>query len=256
VSLPLPALDAHAHVRTNVPAGDLAGLRAGVFAMTREPAEWDAALERSDSLSVWGIGAHPALARGIEAFDGDRFARELNRAHIVGEVGLDGKARVPKEAQQRVLDMVLEAVAATPRPVSLHSVAASGEVLAALRRRPVAAPILHWWRGSAAETEEAVELGCFFSFNGAEARSPKVLDLVPPERILTETDFPHSRRSDRAADRPAAVQTIEAALGERWSLDTLGVRRRVWRNLGDLFESCGTAERMPPGFIDALLTAG
>ncbi len=199
---------------------------------------------------------HPALARAVDAFDAVRFSGAVEKALFVGEVGLDGRTKVSKGNQQRVLDAVLTVLAETPRPVSLHSVAASGEVLAALRRRPVAAPILHWWRGTRAETEEALELGCFFSFNGAEARRPKALDLVPADRVLTETDFPHSRRSDPAADRPAAVRTIENALGERWALDTLRVRRQLWRNLGTLFDLCGIDDRLPDGIIDSLLTVG
>ena len=55
-------------------------------------------------------------------------------------------------------------------------------------------------------------MGCFFSVNGAEARRPKVLALLPQNRVLAETDFPYSRRSDPVADRPAAVATIEVCL--------------------------------------------
>ena len=128
-------------------------------------------------------------------------------------------------------------------------------MLAALRRRPVAGAILHWWRGSQAETQEALELGCFFSLNGAEARQPKVLAELPPERVLTETDFPHTRRTDSAADRPAAVTTIETALMERWGVDRVMLRRQLWQNLGALFERCELIERLPVGVQETLATA-
>ena len=60
----------------------------------------------------------------------------------------------------------------------------------------------------------ALELGAFFSLNGHEARSPKVLQLIPLDRVLTETDFPFSQRYDRSADRPSAVDPIEAQLAQ------------------------------------------
>jgi TatD DNase family protein len=129
-------------------------------------------------------------------------------------------------------------------------------VLDALREQPITAPILHWWRGSEKQTREAVELGCFFSINGAEVKRPKVLSLLPPERILTETDFPYSRRADPAASKPAAVSTTEKALMQAWGMDELALRRLLWQNLGELFDQCGLADRVPPAVQEAMLTAG
>jgi TatD DNase family protein len=256
MTVALPAIDAHAHVLPSVPVRDLQELRALVFAVTREGNEWDPALRRRDELAIWGIGVHPGVPAAITGFDAERFAHAVDRALLVGEVGLDGRSKIPLAEQRPVFDAVLNVVAARPRPVSIHSVAASREVLDALRRRPVAAPILHWWRGSQSETQEALELGCFFSLNGAEARRPKLLDHLPPERVLTETDFPHSLRSDPAARQPAAVATIESALMQRWGADRLILRRQLWRNLGELFDRCELFDHLPAGVQAVLLTTG
>lgn len=252
----LPPIDAHAHIKTTVPACDLADLESFVVAVTREQTEWQPALERHDEFAVWGIGAHPGLPEEIESFDAVAFDTALNDALFVGEVGLDGRSKTPATAQRAVFDQVLNAVAQQPRPTTIHSVSASQQVLDALRTHPITAPVLHWWRGSERETEEAVEMGCFFSLNGVEARRPKVLKLLPPERVLTETDFPHSRRSDPVAARPAAVATIETALMQQWSLDELELRRRLWRNLAELYERCELSERLPTAVQDVILTAG
>ncbi len=99
-------------------------------------------------------------------------------------------------------------------------------------------------------------MGCFFSLNGAEVRNPKVLSLIPPERVLTETDFPHTMRSDPAASKPAAVSTIERALMQEWGLDTLDLRRRLWSNLAELWERCELADMLPPAVQDTMLAAG
>jgi TatD DNase family protein len=254
--LSLLPIDAHAHIKTTVPARDLAELASFIVAVTREQTEWQDALHRHDELAVWGIGVHPGLPDEVMSFDAVRFDAALHDAMFVGEVGLDGKSKAPAAAQRAVFDQVLDAVAQKPRPTTIHSVSASRQVLDALQAHPIAAPILHWWRGSEKETEEAIEMGCFFSLNGAEARRPKVLELLPPERVLTETDFPHSRRSDPAAVRPAAVATIEAALMKEWRLDELELRRRLWRNLAELFERCELSERLPTGIQDAILAAG
>ena len=105
-------------------------------------------------------------------------------------------------------------------------------------------------------TQEAIELGCFFSINGAEIKRPKVLSLLPPERVLTETDFPYSRRSDPTASKPGAVQTTERALMQAWGLDELALRRLLWQNLGELFDRCDLTDRIPSAVQEAILTAG
>ena len=99
-------------------------------------------------------------------------------------------------------------------------------------------------------------MGCFFSVNGAEARRPKVLALLPQNRVLAETDFPYPRRSDPVADRPAAVATIEVCLMQEWGVDQLGLRRRLWRTVSALYERCELSERLPETVHDAMLTAG
>lgn len=256
MTLPLPPLDLHAHVETTISSQDLTALDAVTFAVTRSPQEWEAAVGRRDTSTAWGIGCHPGVATAVRAFSPDEFAQRLTAAAFVGEVGLDGRSKVGLADQRRALDQILLALQTTPRAVSIHSVAASAEVIDALRARPVTGAILHWWRGSPDETSAAIDMGCFFSLNGAEARRPKVLSLLPRDRVLTETDFPHTRRSDRAADRPGRTQTIELALEAHWNEDRWGVRQQLWRNLRTLLRETGTTDRMPRTVKAGLLTVG
>lgn len=89
--------------------------------------------------------------------------------------------------------------------------------------------------GTGSLATRAVELGCLFSLNGHEALSPKVIELIPVDRVLTETDFPHSRRFDPVADRPGMVTTIEDALVAHHGLTLGELRVRMWSTLSDLF---------------------
>jgi Tat protein secretion system quality control protein TatD with DNase activity len=97
-----------------------------------------------------------------------------------------------------------------------------------------------------------IAAGCWFSINGAEVARPKVLGWLPPERVLTETDFPLSRRQDPAACTPGAVMTIESALAELWQRSVTEVGTQLWMNLHELVHTCGSAGRLPRG-IQALL---
>ena len=253
MSLPLPALDAHAHIEVTIAPDELTALDAVVFAVTRERSEWQPAVARDDELALWGLGCHPGLPKEVTEFDPESFRDLLASAPLVGEVGLDAKSEASIETQQETFERVLSIVAQDRRPVSIHSVGTSSAVLDSLERQPQAGAILHWWRGTPAETERAIELDCFFSVNGAEVRRPKVLDLLPSERILTETDFPFTQRSDKAANRPGSVETIERKLEETWGTDRWGVRKQIWSNLDTLFRSTGCLELLPAGIRQTLL---
>jgi TatD DNase family protein len=248
----LPPIDAHAHVKTGVPAVDLANLGCAVLAVTREAREWPMVARRSDEMTLWGVGCHPGYPGEITRFSAEDFRQAMHSTALVGEVGLDARSKSPMREQREVFDQVLELVGAEPRLISIHSLGASKMVLDALEQRPQKAAILHWWRGSEDETKRAIELGCYFSINGAEVRRPKVITLLPKERALTETDFPFTEHTDRAATRPGAVATTEAAFEEIWGLDRAGVRFQVWQNLRDLCAAANCASNLPSGIAQGL----
>jgi TatD DNase family protein len=162
---------------------------------------------------------------------------ELHTQRALTRAGLDRRSRVPMDRQTEVLGQILDVVGETPRAVSLHSTGATGAILDVLEHHPIAFPILHWWRGTRAETMRAIELGCLFSLNGHEASSPKVIDSIPIDRVITETDFPHTRRYDKAADRPGAVTTAELALERRHDVGADEIRTRMWLTLAPLVEA-------------------
>ena len=72
--------------------------------------------------------------------------------------------------------------------------------------------------------------------------------------MLTETDYPHTRRQDRAAQKPGAVTTVEGALAELWGRPVREVRRQLWRNLRELLRACGSAGGMPRAMQAQLLS--
>lgn len=250
------ALDCHAHISPTVHPEDLERLNACVVAVTRSLDEFEMVSKRKDSRIAWALGVHPALMEAHGTFSAERFRRLLVTAPLVGEVGLDGRCTVPMNTQQETFEAVLGILSESRRLVSVHSVSATGPVLELLADKHFPGIILHWWRGTKDETMRAIELGCYFSVNAAEASRPRVLDLLPMERVLTETDHPFGDREEGSKRGPGGVSLIEQALAREWSITSTEVRRRIWRNFYGLASKTGTEVLLPSGFQRSMLAAG
>lgn len=248
-------LDSHAHIQPAIDPRDLRDLDACVVALTRTLDEYERVAGRRDHATVWGLGVHPGLPEAYESFQVARFLELLNGAQVVGEIGLDGQSKVPMGTQRRTLDAILAALAERPRLASLHSARATGAVLEAIEAKHSQGLVLHWWRGTQAETRRALDLGCYFSVNTAEVLNPKAIDLLPPDRVLTETDHPFGDHRQSPPRRPGRVGDVEAALAMRWGFDVNGVRRQIWANFCRLATNTATAAGLPATFQRTMLAA-
>jgi TatD DNase family protein len=240
----LPTLDAHAHLDPGCTSQELseAGL---VLGMTLSLAEAEMVLPRHEPEIAWGVGCHPRKLAAQQAFDGDQFARLAAKTAVIGEVGLDRGSRVPLELQLRTFRAVLEYAAANPRIVSIHSFRSTALVLDELEQRPILAPILHWWTGSAAETHRAVDLGCYFSVHSAVARRSVFRTQMPPERLLVESD---QGWIDPPGAIPHRIALVEYLLSASLKMGVGEVRQLVWRNFSEVVRQSGTRELLPAGF--------
>jgi len=247
-----PPLDLHAHVDPSIAPAELLALRAVVFAATRSLAEFEETRRRHDPITVWGVGTHPRVPAALAEFAASNLHAAIRSTPLVSEVGLDRRSPVPRVRQRRVLDEILAVLADEPRIVSIHSSGAATRVLDALEERPQAGAVLHWWRGTPAETARAVELGCFFSVNADELREPAVIGRVPWDRLLPETDHPYGDRRRRSA--PGRVGPVERAIAEEMGVSISWVRRGVWGNLAGLVERTGTG-RLFGGRMRGMLSA-
>lgn len=251
---PQPALDLHAHVDPEIDPVELGRLGV-VFVATRSLDEADAATQRQDEQTIWGVGCHPRLVGAHKAFSRDRFAELIARTAFVSEVGLDGKSRVPMMTQEATLGSILGVLDGSPRITSLHSYQASEQVIGALEARPIRGAVLHWWLGDERQTRRALDLGCFFSMNASSVRRSDLLKLIPLDRILTETDHPFGDRRGGRSARPGLVKTVEDALARQHGETALGVRSVMWRNLARLVSETGCAHLLPRAVRRQLLAS-
>lgn len=217
--------------------------------MTLSLDEAELGINRKDVNITWGVGCHPRSPTSQEAFDIKRFESLLKKTAVVGEVGLDTGSRVPLDAQLRNFRQVLKVISAAPRLVSIHSHRATRLVVEELQRTPIEIPVLHGWTGSAEETSQAVELGCYFSIHSAIARQSKFRTRVPPERILIESDHGYN---DPPAAIPCRIEWVEYLIAQQFKLEVQQVRELVWRNLAILIHNTGTQGFLPEPMASVL----
>ncbi len=238
-------IDLHAHVDVSIAPSELRQLEAVVFAATRSLDEAAAATARQDEQTVWGVGCHPGLVGVQKAFDVARFADLMRQTAFVSEVGLDGSSRVPMATQKATLAAVLAVLQDSPRITSLHSYKATDLVIAALEAQPIKGAVLHWWLGDAAQTRRALELGCFFSINESSVRRADVLEQIPLDRLLTETDHPFGDRRGGRNARPGRVAGVEEGLARHFGESPSDIRSVMWDNLARLTSEAGCGALLP-----------
>ncbi|MCZ7616787.1 MAG: TatD family hydrolase [Myxococcota bacterium] len=212
-----------------------------VFAVTTTPLAWvgtNRVINAAPGVQV-GLGLHPELV--VErAREVARFGELVAEARCIGEIGLDGSQR-HRESLPLQLDVfrtILEAVANDGgRVMSIHSRGAATETLDELERHVgPSTPVLHWFSGTQLELRRAVELGCWFSVGPAMlkgGKGRKLVEFMPADRVLTETDGPFTRNGKEPLF-PWDAEKAEQALGRIWRTGASETRQRLRDNLRTL----------------------
>lgn len=239
-----PLLDTHCHIDAYTDPrhilDDARQASVDVIAVTESPDGYrrlNTRLGKSTTATV-ALGLHPASRAAAAPGQLERFLRMLPSAAWLGEVGLDfqaGTDRREKARQLRVFDAILEHPLARALPMTVHSRGAAKEVIERVSQAGNRA-ILHWYSGPLRNIDEALAGGLSFSINPAMLNSAKgaaLLDALPPNRVLLETDGPYCLIQRRPCV-PTDITAIARALARRWSLTEDQTRHQLQSNAAAL----------------------
>ncbi len=143
------------------------------------------------------VGIHPENMDNLPENYID-ILRELSKhkkAVAIGEIGLDYYYDIPKDKQRRVFEEQLVLAKELSMPVCVHDREAHGDTLSMLKRYNPKG-VVHCFSGSCEMAREIVMLGMYIGFGGVVTfknarRSLEVVQEIPLERIVLETDAPY-----------------------------------------------------------------
>ena len=146
------------------------------------------------------VGVHPS---DCETYT-DEVERELRKlaehpkVKAIGEIGLDyyWKDNAPAETQKAVFRRQMELARSLKLPVIIHDREAHRDCLEIVKEYPDVTGVYHCYSGSLEDAKILVKLGWMLSFTGVVTyknarKALEVLEWLPMERIMIETDSPY-----------------------------------------------------------------
>ncbi len=220
-------IDSHTHIDVDAYADDRAAVvaRARRAGVTRQivpavtAAEWPnlaRVCATHEGLHA-GYGLHPVYldAHRPEHLDALPGWLERERAYCVGECGLDFfVASLDRETQLGYLRPQLALARELELPVVLHARRAVEAILIELRRHPGITGVVHSYGGSEEQARQLVELGFMIGIGGPVTyeranRIRRVVEAIPIEHLLLETDSPDQPNASRRGERNEPANLVE-----------------------------------------------
>ena len=196
----------------------------------------------------FAAGFHPSNLQDYQTGDEERLASLLQspKGVAVGEIGLDYHYEDTDEAaQKRAFCAQLELAEVLSLPVIIHSRDAAADTLRILkdnRAKLRAGGVMHCFSGSPETAKEYLKLGLYISFAGPVTfknarRLDEVAKIVPPERILAETDSPYLAPEPfrGTLNTPKNVVQVYEKLAQLRGEELFALAARIQQNAKTLF---------------------
>jgi TatD DNase family protein len=177
-------------------------------------------------------------ARADEAI---RWVRDhLDRAFAIGEIGLDGYW-VPEafwEPQERAFRALVELALEADKPIIIHTRKRERRAFEILQELGARRVDWHCFGGKVKLAREIAEAGHYFSIPANARRSEsftRMLQTLPRERLLLETDCPYLGPEKDRDNEPANVSHTSAYAAELWETTREQAEARLAENFATLF---------------------
>ncbi|MBI5417868.1 YchF/TatD family DNA exonuclease [Candidatus Poribacteria bacterium] len=192
-------------------------------------------------------GIHPHDADKATDDEYNAIAELLSHKKViaVGEIGLDYYRNLsPKDKQQKVFIKLIQMAKENKKPVIIHSRDAENDTMRILEKEVsgLNKGVAHCFSGSLEMAKKLISMDFYISFSGQvtfknAANLVKLIEQIPIERILVETDCPYLSPEPHRGDKnvPSYVKYVAIKIAEIKSLSFEDVARITTVNAINLF---------------------
>jgi TatD DNase family protein len=184
---------------------------------------------------------YPRHGRECSAEEGVAFVRDhLQDAFAIGEIGLDGYW-VPEPfwaRQETLFCQLVELAMGADKPIIIHTRKREKRTFELLRELGATRVDWHCFGGKVKLAREIAEHGHYFSIPANARRSQsftRMLETLPRDRVLLETDCPYLAPEPGTQSEPADVADTARYTAELWKSDLDEVQRTIEDNFTRLF---------------------
>ena len=195
-----------------------------------------------------GVHPHDAKACSLPALKQLVKLAENPRVRAWGEIGLDyNRMYSPQRLQEKWFIKQLELAAGLSLPLIFHERDSNGRLLEILKSHgpPSLKGVVHCFSGTEKELKQYLELGLHIGITGIVtlqsrgARLRQLVNLVPAERLLVETDAPYltpaPEKNRTRRNEPAFVKSVLLRLAEVRKQDPEQLADTIWNNTCRLY---------------------
>ncbi len=184
---------------------------------------------------------YPRDEEPVTTDEGVRFVRDhVEQAFAVGEIGLDGYW-VPEDLWARQEDAfraLVRVALDADKPIVVHTRKRERRALEILEELGATRVDWHCFGGKVNFARQIAERGHYFSIPANARRSEsftRMLQTLPRERLLLETDCPYLSPNREERNEPATVAGTAAYAAELWGVSLDDVTRITSENFARLF---------------------
>jgi len=193
------------------------------------------------------VGIHPQEAGTMMASHDELLASwaELSKVVAIGEIGLDYYyENCSRQCQREVFIRQLDVARQMHLPVSIHDREAHGDLMEIIKKEGKGIRgVIHCFSGSWEMARELLKRGWYLGIDGPltfknAAKLPEIVQQVPLERLLVETDSPYLAPVPKRGHRnePAFVRFVAEKAAEIRGISFEEFAGATTQNARDLFD--------------------
>ena len=175
------------------------------------------------------------FALGFHPLNADLTSKDINDfVHLLKYTNyFTRKKGIEKNKQLVFFDKIMALCAYQNKIISVHIRGAEEEAVQIISKYNPKRCILHWYTGSVIMQEQFIKLGCYFSINANMLQRMEIIDRIPKNKLLIESDGPYSKVNGKKYEPQFLIKIYELIAR---SMNDPDLIQRVYSNFKELLE--------------------